>query len=334
MGCLADTVGTTLACGPLTGRIGLAELGVTERELTDFMGADHATPEAFLIERIAMAERVVTNDMLGRYQRRIRVHTFLDRGRIGDFGDLQEVQTAPAATDNGMVIETLAPNSNLKIEISRIEVYTPVAGEVNIRFYDLMDGFLLHTQAVTAVADTVTAWEGSIQLVARRRHMRILVVHDLPSYYRSTIAGDCATCPGKSDTFRNGLVRAWGAFIATASTKKLSNVERRPYTSGLAVVATVVCDHAAWLCEIKDQLTLPMGYKVCEEIQSFGYNNVDRFTNRNFSEERLKQVQERANFYANKYAAAMDALFSRMPLPTDEVCFDCNRSSRHAIAVP
>lgn len=333
MGCLADTVGTTLVCDPITGRISIAELGITERECKDFLSADHANVSVFLSERIAMAERIVTNDVLRRYASRILVNTFLDRGRIGDFGDLQEVQTAAANTDNGLVLETCAPQTNLKIEISRIEVYTDIAGDVDVRFYDLSDGSLLHTETITAVADEVTAVETSIILTARRRHMRILVVTDLASFYRSTAGkGGCSTCKG--DSFVQGIVKGYGATIDNTGAYKYANIERSQYTGGLAVIATVVCDHAAFLCEIKDQLTLPMGLKVAEEIQSYGYNNVDRFTNRNFSEERMKLIQERANFYANRYAQTMDNLFQHMPLPTDEVCFDCSRSSRHAIAIP
>jgi len=333
VGCLADTVGTTLTCDPITGRIGVGELGVTQRELTDFMSADHATPEAFLAERIAMAERIVTSDVLGRYSNRILVNTFLDRGRIGDFGDLQEVQSAAANTLNGLVLETCAPNANLKIEISRIEVYTDVPGDVDVLFYDLQDGSLLHTETITAVADEVTAVELSIQFIARRRTMRILAVTDLASFYRSTAGkGSCSTCKG--DSFIHGIVKGYGATIDDAGPFKVANIERSQYTAGLAMIATVVCDHAAWLCEIKGQLVLPMGLKVAEEIQSFGYNNIDRLTNRTITEDRLNQVRERANFYANKYADAMDRLFKNMPLPSDEVCFDCSRSSRHAIAIP
>lgn len=333
MGCLADTVGTTLTCDPITGRISLAELGVTERELTDFMSADYATPEAFLIDRIAMAERVITTDVLGRYAGRVRVNTFLDRGRVGDYGSTQEVQTAAANTDNGLILEVCAPQANLRIEVSRIEIYTDVAGDVDVRFYDLADGSLLATQSITAVADTITAAEVSIQFVARRRQMRILAVTDLPTFYRSTSGkGGCSTCRG--DEFIQGIVKGYGATIDQSLTYKYSNVERSSYTAGLAVIASVVCDHAAFLCEIKGQLVLPMGYQVAKQVMMYGVENVDRLTNRNITKDRLEQTVAKANRYQNEYATAMDLLFKNAPLPTDEVCFDCNRSSRHAIAIP
>lgn len=334
VGCLGDTVGTTLTCAPITGRISLAELGVAQRDLTDFMGADHATPEAFLAERIAMAERVVTSDVLGRYSNRILVNTFLDRGRIGDFGDTQEVQTAAANTDNGYVLEVCAPQANLKIEASRIEVYTDIAGDVDVRFYDLSDGALLHTETITAVADEVTAVELSIVFTARRRHMRILAVTDLASFYRSTAGkGGCSTCRG--DTFVQGIVKGYGATIDnTLSRYSYANVERSAYTAGLAVIASVVCDHAAWLCEIKGQLSLPMGLQTAKQIQVYGVENVDRLSNKNITKDRLEQSINKANRLSGEYSTAMDLLFKNMPLPTDEVCFDCRRSSRHAISIP
>ena len=333
MGCLADTVGTTLTCDARTGRVNLAELGVTERECTDFMSGDYPNLSAFLTDRIAMAERVVTSDVLGRYAGRVRVNTFLDNGRIGDFGDKQELQTATAGTDNGLVLEVCAPQANLKIEVSRIEVYTDVAGPVDVRFYDLADGSLLATETITAVADRITAVEVSIQFVARRRKMSILVVTDLPTFYRSTAGkGGCSTCKG--DTFIQGIVRGYGAFIDTSAAYSVANVDHSSYTAGLAVVATVVCDHAAWLCEIKQQMVLPMGMQVAKQVMVYGVENLSRLNNSNSTKERLENTINKANRFQNEYAAAMDLIFKNAPLPTDEVCFDCNRSSRHAIAIP
>lgn len=324
-----------MTCAPITGRISVAELGISQRELTDFMSTDHATPEAFLTERIAMAERVVTSDVLGRYSNRIIVNTFLDNARIGDYGDTQEVQSAAANTDNGFVLETCAPQANLKIEISRIEVYTDIAGDVDVRFYDLQDGALLHTETITAVADEVASEEVSIVIVARRRNMRILVVTDLASFYRSTPSTDIAGCTRCNPSlFSKGIVKAYGALIDNTGSYKYSNIERSAYTSGLSVIASVVCDHAAWLCEIKGQLSLPMGLQTAKQVVVYGVDNVDRLNNRNFSEERLKQLVQKANRLQGEYVDAMDKLFKNMPLPTDEVCFDCARSSRQTISIP
>lgn len=332
MGCLADLVGRTLTCDASDGKVYLGELGITSKEVEDYLSADNISAEAFLAERISMAERAVSAEVMSHYANRIVPHTFVDRARIGQPDDDQEVLTPTADTANGIILEVSAGWSNVQIEVSRLEVWQD-ASSVNVTFHDLTDGTLLHTEPVTLTSGKITAKEVSISLSIRRRTLtRILVSTTATSYYKTTMtSGGCTRCG--SGRFAQGMLQAYGASIdSTLATYSYGDITRITNTGGISLIATIVCDHKGWLCEIKESFSLPMAYKVASEIMAYGANNHDRFNAR--VGQNTDAIKDRANYFEGKYRDAMDNLMKNMPLPDDEVCFECRKSVRQTIAIP
>lgn len=119
--------------------------------------------------------------------------------------------------------------------------------------------------------------------------------------------------------------------MSDAVAKNYANLETTSHTSGLSIIATVVCDHAAWLCEVKDLIALPLAYKVAEECVNYGIGNADRITNRSIDLERLR---ERAAYFGAQYAALMEQVLANMRVPSDRVCFDCYKRTTQIVAIP
>lgn len=332
MGCLSELVGLNVTCDTRDGRIYVGELGITEKELSDYMSADYGSVSDFLADRIAPAERWVTTDMLTKLAPRMIGKTFLDRGRIGEYDERQTLLTAPANTEGGMVIEVCAPASNLKLLISKVEVWSDVGGNVDIEFRDLLDGTVLHTETVATTADKATAKAVDIAIAIPRRKMRIIVTTTLPTFYKASAhGGGCASCGSKS--FKHGPVEAYGAYIASAATVSYANIQRATHTSGLSVTATLACDHEAFVCEQKGLLALPLAFKVAEEVVAYGLGNFDSINARVNSGNRDALV-ERRNEFGRKYADAMGRLWDNMPLPADPNCWTCNSPIRRVVALP
>ena len=333
MGCLSELVGLDVTCQQRDGKIYVGELGITEKELSDYMSADSTTVTDFIADRVALAERWVMTDMLTRLAPRMIGKTFVDRGRLGEFDERQTLMTAPVNTEGGMVLDVCQPGSNLKLLVSSLSVWTDVGGDVDVVFADLTDGTVLHTETIEATtADKVGTKTVDISISIPRKKMRVLVTTDLPSYYRTTLhGGSCTTCGSK--TYRQGPVEVYGAYISSADTVSYANIQRATHTSGLSIVLTVACDHEAFVCEHKGLLALPLGFKVAEEVVSYGLGNFDRINARIGTGNRDALVARRDEF-GRKYADAIGRLWDNMPIPTDPACYLCNSMIRRVVALP
>ena len=332
MGCLTDLIGSSLNCTPTEGRIAIGTLGITNKEITDYMSGDYASPEDFLADRIAAAELCVTTDMLTKLAPKMIGKTFLDSGRLGDFDERQELLTATANTIGGIVMDINSPQSNTTLLITRIDLWSDVGGNVTVTFTDLTDGTVLATQVVATTADRITGMVTDIELSIRRKRTRILVSTTLPTYYKSAIGlGGCSTCHG--DSFKQGPVEAFGARISNTATMSYANLVRTSNTGGISLVATLACDHAAFICEHAGLLALPMAYKVAEEVIYYGIGNRDRVNSR-VNNGQPDALRMRRDHFAKKYDDAMGRLWENMPLPSDPVCWVCNSKIRVANVLP
>lgn len=324
MGCLGNLVGFSLACRTRAGAFNLSEFGIGEKELADYLSEDYKNEADFLDDRILQAERQVQTDILTRYQSRIRPFTFVDRGRIGEPDPRQELLTATAGTSNGVILDVCAPQSNVRVNISRMELWANVTQDVVVQIHDLTDGTLIHTETIAAVTAEVIAKETSISIPLRRRRARFFVTHTLDQFYNVGAGiGGCSTC--YSNTFKQGVLQGYGARITTGALWNYANVTRQNNTGGLGLTVSVECDHAAWLCEHSNLMALPMGLKVAELSVDYGYWNFDRINSR--ATLNREALNDRRKEYGAKYADAMNLLWGGMPLPTDTVCFDCRRTT-------
>lgn len=325
MGCLSELIGIDKVCGTVEGVAYLGDIGVTEKELSDYLSADDKDVPEFLADRARHAERYVISDVLNHFRSVIRPWTFIDRATIGDPGERQELLTAEAGTVGGIVLEVDARSSNVKLLISRLSIYTDTSSAFNVVIRDLSDGHIIETVSLAApTADQVTYYDQSIEIPVRRRSARFLISHSLASYYKVTTTGSgCSSCRG--NTWSHGVLSAYGASVDASGPFIRTSLDNLSHTSGLGLTVTVQCDHSAWVCENKNLMVLPMLYKIGEECVKYGYFNVDRLNNRTLDPDRTK---ERQNYFAREYGKLMDDVFRNMPLPQDRECFNCNSQIR------
>lgn len=330
MGCLSNLVGLTRTCSQVDGRVYVGQLGITEKELTDYVSEDNGSVSDFLADRIAQAELHLETELLTKFQPILISRTFVDRGRIGEADEGQELLTATPSTLNGIVIDVNVPDSNVELQLSAIQLWTNTTGTVPVNVHDLTDGTLLTTIQVDTVTNELTTTEIDVVFKVKRRRTKLLISHALPNFYKVNVhGGGCTTCNG--GFWKQGPVTAYGAMISDSVTKKYAVLERRTNTGGLSIVASLSCDHGQWLCESKKLLALPMGYKVAELCVQYGKGNADRMNNRAGNEDYLN---DRIRLFNTQYLDAMESLYSGMPLPMDPVCFICRQTVRTAVVIP
>lgn len=331
MGRLDELIGIDKVCGATNGVAYLGDIGMTEKEFSDYMSADDKDVPAFLAQRASHAARYVTSDVLNHYRSVIRPRTFIDRATIGEPDDRQELITADAGTINGMVLEVDARKSNVKLSISKLSIWTDTSSAFVVTIRDLADGSTVTTASLTApTANVVTYYDQSIEIPIRRRKAKFLITHSLPTYYRTNAGkGSCSTCRGSS--YKHSILEAYGASIASAGPFIRTSVESENHTAGLGLTVTVECDHAAWLCEHKSMMTLPMLYKIAADSKAIGSRNMDRLNNRTIDRDRL--IRE-SNDMNREYAKLMDEVWKNIPLPSDRECFVCNSQTKVIVGIP
>jgi len=333
MGCLDNLIGLDGSCTSITGRVYLKDVGIQESELAQYLSEEEEGVEALVqsVGRAAAAQ--LTSDILGDMvaQQRIKAHTFVDRARIGYYHEEREVITPAASTLAGLVLDVYAPKSNIKLGITQLSVWPTANGTVTVSMYDMTDGTLIGTETITGcVANEIKRKDVDISIQARRHRMRVLCLTNMPTWNRVDIAEGCATCPGSRE-WQYSVMGAYGATIDNSAAKMYANVQRVTETGGLSVIASVDCDHGAFLCEQKEALAWPLMLLQASMFMQRALANVDRIGTRQLNRDVL---QDRLGQYVAQYNDARSVLIKGMYVPDDQFCYLCKASARVNVMIP
>lgn len=326
MSCLDSLIGLDGRCESTTGTLYLGDVGITEERITNVL-REGDTVNGILDKVRRHASACVASDVLGHLGQRIVPHTFLPAKRFGEANDAQEVLTADANTIGGIVVEMDLTRSNVKALFSRASFWGQTTGTIAVTVYDLDDGSTAGTFNLTATSGVISAQDIEFTAQALRQRRRLFFTTTEATYYKVDTYAGCTNC--HEDNFRQSGAYVYGARISTAVAKKYSNLQKVSHTSGLGLTISVACDHAAYVCENKAMLALPLLYKQAEEILRYGLMNRERFT-----ADQIKDVAADCEFYSTKYEAELDKAYKHMPLPKDSVCYDCRSRARQVISIP
>lgn len=323
--CFDGLISLDRACAAGSGVVSLQSQGIDETLIGKFTGAED-TAQSLLSDCEEHARLVLSHDVLTYFSDRIIPRTFVDRKKVGEPNDRQELQGDTG--DGGILIEIDQPRSNVVLTIGSLGLYAATTGDVTITVYDLSDGSTVLTHVFAATAGQYVTEQVQLSLPAYRERKQYFIAHDLTQWYRTDMGADCASC---SMTYEHGGVRITGARLATGLPKKRSNLRLSSGTSGLSALVTVSCDHARMLCEVKSAMALPYVLKVAETIIRRGVENMDRLNS--FTMDRDK-LTERADRIGAEYAAAMTNSVGRMRMPEDPMCFTCRNNTRSFTSAP
>ena len=329
MGCLDGLIGMDGSCAATTGRVYLKDIGIHEGELAQYMAAEEESVTDMVSSVARAAINQMQSDAMASVASRVRPRTFIDRDRIGQPNEAREAKSATAATDYGVVVDVYAPRSNIKIQISELAVWSQATGTVTLTVKDVTDGRTVATTTIDAIAGEVTKKDVDILVQGLRRRTRLFITSDMTDWYRTDTHEGCGTCTG--GVYSSSVLTAYGASIGQATTLTYSNLQKGGETGGISAVVSVTCDHLAYLCEVKEALSMPLLYLQGAMLMQRGMDNVDRMNTRTLN---VEVLQDRLGKYLAQYQTSLGNLMGAMPLPMDDLCYVCNRNSRTVVSIP
>jgi hypothetical protein len=332
MDCLDNLIALDHTCaGDSNPVMTLQSIGITEKNLAEIMNGDE-TPAMLLANVEQLARKVVRNDVITHFADRIIPRTIIDAEGLGHPDEKQEVLTGGAGQRGGIVIELGESKSNQVLRFSEVGLWMPGPGATpyTIEAYDLSDGSVVDSITIDAGGDVQVHQHVQIVLPARRKRKSYFIATDATSFYRVNMSATstCATCSG---ALSFGTCYVWGGRIAASVPMRRSNIQSASHTSGIMLTATVECDHAAILCEVRDLLALPYLYKVGHLLMERALYAFDRLNSHTIDKEALAM---RHDSFGQQYVAAMNNVLGKMRLPDDPTCFICHQRTRSITAIP
>jgi hypothetical protein len=327
--CLDSLIGQDNGCASTTGTLYLKDIGITQEFITTLLAKHNANTADFMAERRRLASEYVVRDVVNHLDRFLIGRTFVDHDRLGKWPDTEALTTSDAGYHNGVLVEVCTPASNTVLSLTRIEFYGETTGPVEVTVYDLKDGSVVEQFDVDAVAGQVASVEVNINLQVRREKRRLFVTTDQDTFYKATMSAGCPSC--KPTHYRHGPLDARSVRFLTTDKKVYANVATAPNTGGLSVVASVSCDHAAMLCEMKSAMALPLIYALGREVFTTALYNFDRW---GIKDIRKDDVEKRRDELEALYSKSMADVLKWIAVPNDPSCFVCDKKISTGVILP
>lgn len=338
LSCLESLVGLRDQCATEDpAGLYLDQLGLTARELTDYLTADHASVADLFGQARAVAAATVAARVQQYLAPTFRTRSLLDAGRVGYLAANLAYLSPTAGRLSGWHLELDAVDSYLELLVPSVTLQVDAAGPQTVYLYDLRQGLQLGAVTVDVVQPgALTTVFPHWRVPNRRQPLSLLVARA-----EGAVAGvkaspttrtGCASCA-------SGTARPWSGLSARAAS--LSDavppldaaLVHAPTAAGLSLEASVVCDHEGWLCGFSRALTLPLLYATARELYDRAVRGTyaERLTARTADLERLQGL--RAEF-ASLADSSLTHVLGALPPPQDPLCLACRAPLRSAVALP
>ncbi len=331
--CLSSLIGLRGGCEDISSdATTYLDNKVTYSELNDFVDqndvANNTVSKLFSSLREQAATELVTDineNMASRYVAK----TVVQSQELGDMGTSLTASAASAVL-KGIRLQQYTSYPSYNFRVNRLGFIGSYTGNVTVIYYDGITGEQLAT-------DTIAAISGQrVELSVNREFRRevITIVYDATAIggYKTTVqggAGTCYSCRTAGKNKVNGYCYGQGmtAPIGTPLTPTYLND-----MGGLSVWLSVECDHQSWLCNIKQQLAIPMLYKTAELAMEYAVSNTSR---ENTSTVRDRgALKERHMMYNEIYKDKIKKALAAIVVPNNPDCFVCKRMNRIAVQIP
>jgi len=328
MECLKTLIGLRGGCAEIAADASLyLDSKVKYNELTQFIDQnDYDSVDDMFTSLRSDAVDMVLAEFQTQMQGKYIAQTVINQQTIGNYSN---GLTASAATAElkGLTLERCTTFPNLGYRLTNVGFIGSYTSDVTVLYYDGLTGVQLGSDVITAVAGQL------VKLDVNRLFnvQKLLVVYDATSIggYQTKIAnyiGSCASCV-KHRVNKHVTARPITATIGTPLDKT--------YTSemgGLIVDASMECDNTSWLCGIKQQLAMPMLFKVAELVMEYAISSSSRGNTKTMRDK--ESLVARHGLYKNEYDTFLKVALSRVVIPNDPICFSCKKTNGIFVSIP
>jgi len=321
MTCLETLIGLQGGCAAIsTDASTYLNTKVTYSELSSYVDQNDypdGVDEFFTTIRSQAVREVI--DSLQSYMKEGYVgKTVVSTQTIGYAGTALN-SSAALAKYKGVKLSRKYPMPNLAYRVTSVGFIGNYTGNVSVLFIDGITGQTLATVVVPAIAGQ----QVNVSTNALYRVEKLLSVYNATAItgYKTTVSTatqTCYTCPTSCDVNAHVLGQGITATIGSPLTQNnLSDM------GGLILGVSMECDVEGWLCAYRQQLAMPILFKVAELVMEYAIFNTGRGnTNVIRDFEKLKQRQQ---MYRENFDAAMTRILETIKLPNDPICFNCKR---------
>jgi hypothetical protein len=301
---------------------------VTYNELGAYIDQnDYQSVDDFFTAMRTQAVREVVDGIQANMRDGFISRTVVSAKNVGYAQNPLTASTA-AAKYKGVKLTRNYPLPSLAYRVTRVGFIGSFTGNVPVLFIDGLTGVTLGTVTIDAIAGQ----EVSTYVNTLYRVETLLVVFDATAVggYKTTVGHGtqaCFSCPSSCSVNAHVLGQAITTPVGTPLTQ--TNVNEM---GGLVLSIAMECDSEGWLCQVKNQMALPILFKTAALIMEYAIFNTSR-GNTNVIRD-LEKLKERHTMYSQQFDAAMDRAIETIKLPNDPTCFHCKQSVQIRTTLP
>lgn len=335
MTCFDNLISIKSTCNGSTGSSGLfiEDIGITATECGYYINSEYQSGADLINDKLRFATDLVRKTISNHFASHIITKSLLDAQLLGQYQDSLQMKSGIASTLGGISITLNNQNSYFNVFVNSVSLQVDVTQNVDVLVYDLLSGELLDTLTISCVANQISTKYVNKTYSSPKRKLDLIFVYDTEGINsNNTLLSNvgCTTCNGYR--YNNYYISSSAIYLGESDAKVRSSLASTTHTFGLSVNYSIQCSIENWLCEIANQMALPILYKTGEEIMTYATLYSKRQTSSvNIDAE---QNEKRKEAYKQAYNEALDATIKKINLPKNDHCFKCDEFVRNVIILP
>lgn len=300
----------------------------------DAIVTDQESGTELLQKKINVAGAYLVNDLKTRLSPVFIQRSVIQNQVAGFYQENKQSDPAIANTLKGIQLRMIQ-YPYIDIFISSVSLFLNHSGVVPVLVYDLIQGKLLDTINVTAVAGETVQLNIYKKYKTNGQELNLFIGYDSTGIdaYRSYIYAQgyngCRSCPGPT-SYSNKYIWGWSKSLPAASQPLQNNLTSLNTTGGLSITYTLSCSEESFICQMKDKFAFALWHRAGMEVlrEALISNRMNTIIMLQKDE-----MQTLADFFESEYLKAMDSVLRNLKFPRD-ICFTCNNVVSTGIVGP
>jgi hypothetical protein len=331
MACLTNIVGVR-GCGNSPTGVYLQNLtGVSIADFDLAINTEQKAAHPALQNIINFATEYTLNNIRQYLSTKYELKSMIDSDVVGYYYDNKEVVTASAGYLTGYEVR-IDKTPYLNFHLGSLSLFVNTTATVNVLVYDLLQGKLLDTIPVSAVAGEIVTVYPDKDYATSKQRLHLFIGYTSVDSYKTSYTRPYATahedcCGG---CYNNGHIYFGAKKILAASQKISQNLESNSYGAGLSFGYSLTCSFDEYLCNMKSQIAFPVLYKAGELVMQ-ELKHSKRFTGvvTGFR----ATHDELMTHYSDEHLRLMGDIMNSIKLP-NSMCFACNEKTKSVVNLP
>lgn len=327
--CLTDVVGVR-GCGAGSNLVYVNSLpGISVLDFDKAINNESRTAYTRISELTQLAIEEVQSDVQTALQGTYQLKTFIENDVAGYYQDDKVVEPAQTGKLVGLQIRMqLTPY--LKLFIRQIKLLCNYTGAVNLLVYDLVQGKLLDTIPINAVAGQIVSLPIDKEYINDKQMLNLFIGYESTFDSYKSLLSAYTDDEGANPTYNNSWMFLRGVSIDKNQPKLRENLVGNSGTSGLSISYSVQCSFDEHLCNIKKMLAMPILYKTGSLImKEMKHSKRLSTVITSYTQSHDELMQE----YNNQYLLRMNQLLQNLSMP-ESICFSCNKPTTTKAILP